>query len=106
MCRYKARGINSIAAAANEIECEQIITLQSARWASYVWRRGSVPLRWSQAVKPNGVGTAIAIEGDRTFSGSRRYFPTPLLVSVMLLSTSELEVLCECWMIVRSAAGI
>jgi SacI homology domain len=70
--RYKARGINVLAAAANEIECEQIITLQDERWASYVWRRGSVPLRWSQTVKPNGVGTAIAIEGDRTFSGSRR----------------------------------
>jgi hypothetical protein len=71
-CRYKARGINSLAAAANEIECEQIITLQNERWTSYVWRRGSVPLRWSQTVKPNGVGTAIAIEGDRTFCGSRR----------------------------------
>lgn len=78
LCRYKARGINLIAAAANEIECEQIVALQGVRWASYVWRRGSVPLRWSQTVKPNGVGTAIAIEGERTFSGSRRCAPGAL----------------------------
>lgn len=72
MCRYKARGLNSLSAPANEIECEQIIIVDGAQWSSYVWRRGSVPLRWSQTVKPNGVGTAIAIEAQRTFEGSRR----------------------------------
>eukprot|EP00892_Ulva_mutabilis_P001530 jgi/Ulvmu1/11378/UM075_0040.1 len=72
--RYKARGLNALSAPANEIECEQIILMDGTQWSSYVWRRGSVPLRWSQTVKPNGVGTAIAVESQRTFEGSRRYF--------------------------------
>jgi SacI homology domain len=70
--RYKARGLNSTGAPANEIECEQAVLLQDGRWSSYVWRRGSVPLRWSQTVKANGVGTAIAIEQAHTFRGSRK----------------------------------
>lgn len=77
MCRYKARGLNALSAPANEIECEQIIVVDGLRWSSYVWRRGSVPLRWSQTVKPNGVGTAIAIESQRTFEGSRRCASIP-----------------------------
>lgn len=91
--RYKARGLNNRAGPANEIECEQLLLRnaemgrgggaaggapRAAQWSSYVWRRGSVPLRWSQTVKSNGVGTAIAIESDRTFSGSRRCEPTPV----------------------------
>lgn len=71
--RYKARGLNALSAPANEIECEQIILVDGKDWSSYVWRRGSVPLRWSQTVKPNGVGTAIAVESQRTFEGSRRF---------------------------------
>jgi hypothetical protein len=71
--RYKARGLNSMAGPANEIECEQIVLREgNIRWSSYVWRRGSVPLNWRQTVKPNGVGTAIAIEPEGTFRGSRR----------------------------------
>jgi hypothetical protein len=92
--RYKARGLNALSAPANEIECEQIVFAPSlsgvgaavgavgagekikageVKWGSYIWRRGSVPLRWSQAVKSNGMGTAISIEAERTFCGSRRY---------------------------------
>lgn len=70
--RYKARGLNARGGPANEIECEQVVLLNEQRWASYVWRRGSVPLRWSQTVKANGVGTAITIEGEHTFRGSRK----------------------------------
>ena len=85
--RYKARGLNNLAAPANEIECEQILfsthrdvvvdigddkTAKGIEWCSYFWRRGSVPLRWSQSVKSNAVSTAIAIEPERTFSGSRK----------------------------------
>ena len=49
-----------------------MVLLKDGRWSSYVWRRGSVPLRWTQTVKSNGVGTAISIEQDNTFRGSRR----------------------------------
>ena len=71
--RYKARGLNARAGPANEIECEQLVLLKQGRWASYVWRRGSVPLHWSQTIKANGVGTAIAIEPVNTFQGSRKF---------------------------------
>lgn len=74
--RYKARGLNGAGAPANEIECEQLVLRDGgAAWSSYVWRRGSVPLHWRQTVKGNGVGTAIAIEPERTFQGSRRCAP-------------------------------
>ena len=48
------------------------LMLQDGQFSSYVWRRGSVPLRWTQTVKSNGVGTAIAIEAEQTFRGSRK----------------------------------
>jgi hypothetical protein len=87
--RYKARGLNGSAGPANEIECEQIV-LREQRWASYVWRRGSVPLRWSQTVKANGVGTAISIEPENTFAGSRRRaIPLPLFRTLFSCWTSR-----------------
>jgi hypothetical protein len=42
--------------------------------ASYVWRRGSVPLWWTVTIRNGGMGEAeIRIRNTNTFRGSRRY---------------------------------
>jgi hypothetical protein len=43
-------------------------------WARYAWRRGSVPLWWTVALRNGGMGEAeIRIRHNNTFRGSRRY---------------------------------
>eukprot|EP01062_Namystynia_karyoxenos_P045151 TRINITY_DN33488_c0_g1_i2.p1 TRINITY_DN33488_c0_g1~~TRINITY_DN33488_c0_g1_i2.p1 ORF type:complete len:1401 (+),score=327.10 TRINITY_DN33488_c0_g1_i2:102-4205(+) len=46
------------------------------RWASHLWRRGSVPLRWaSSLVSPMGVGQAgIVLDPEAPQKGSDRYW--------------------------------
>ena len=44
------------------------------RWSSYVWRRGSVPIRWGQEVK-QAIGEAdIYIASENPYQGTGRYF--------------------------------
>ena len=49
-CRFVCRGVDEKGFAANEVECEQIITPTHRRPGvrSFVQLRGSLPLRWSQ----------------------------------------------------------
>jgi hypothetical protein len=46
----------------------------SVAWSRYAWRRGSVPLWWTVALRNGGMGEAeIRIRHTNTFRGSRRY---------------------------------
>jgi len=77
--RYLARGINSNAGCGNEIECELLLWRRDSGeadvpYASYVWRRGSVPIWWGVDIK-NTVGEAeIWVKQDDSYEHTARYF--------------------------------
>eukprot|EP01063_Lacrimia_lanifica_P011107 TRINITY_DN1788_c0_g2_i3.p1 TRINITY_DN1788_c0_g2~~TRINITY_DN1788_c0_g2_i3.p1 ORF type:complete len:1528 (+),score=609.22 TRINITY_DN1788_c0_g2_i3:74-4585(+) len=73
--RYNARGIDNTGAPANELECE-ILLSGNGRWTSYVWRRGSVPIRWTSELGTNAVkvGQATFVVLDKPYEVSHRYF--------------------------------
>jgi hypothetical protein len=82
--RYLARGLNDVAAPGNEVECEQLCwrvpdasqapEAAEARWASHVWRRGTVPIRWGAEIK-NTVGEAeIYVAAREPYDGTGAYF--------------------------------
>jgi hypothetical protein len=91
--RYLARGLNDVAAPGNEVECEQLcwrVTEQAdaeqaaaspaaaptdaPSWASHVWRRGTVPIRWGAEIK-NTVGEAeIYVAAREPYDGTGTYF--------------------------------
>ena len=82
--RYLARGINSNAGCGNEIECELLLwrTEPTAKdgqgaslpYASYMWRRGSVPIWWGVDIK-NTVGEAeIWVKHGDSYEHTARYF--------------------------------
>ncbi|KAJ9443301.1 Phosphatidylinositol 3 [Diplonema papillatum] len=50
--RFNARGIDQTGAPANELECELIMSTQHT-WASFIWRRGSVPVGWYSSLASN-----------------------------------------------------
>ena len=82
--RYLARGLNAAASPGNEVEAEQVLwcddggggnTAGRVRFASWVWRRGTVPVWWSVALKGGGVGeAAIEVAPRAPYRGTRRYF--------------------------------
>jgi len=79
--RYLARGLNDMASAGNEIECEQLVwpeiksVSKPVKWSSFVWRRGSVPIWWGVEIKNSGVGEAeIWVNTSHTYRGSGKYF--------------------------------
>eukprot|EP00906_Rhabdomonas_costata_P021446 RCo031140 len=83
--RFNARGLNANFAPGNEYECELVVwtqadlrgpdteveQLQKFAWASYVWRRGTVPLRW--ASKLSGVSEDVEVF-DEPWKTSEWYF--------------------------------
>lgn len=76
--RYIARGLNALASPGNEIECEQVVWTAGSDgcgWASYVWRRGTVPIWWGVELRQGGVGEAdVVIPQHRPYRGVTRYF--------------------------------
>lgn len=44
--RLESRGLNEDGAPGNEVECELIFFKQNNEFATNVWRRGSIPLKW------------------------------------------------------------
>ena len=78
--RYLARGINANAGCGNEIECELLLWRPgsgdgaSHKYASYVWRRGSVPIWWGVDIR-NTVGEAeIWVKQNDSYEHTARYF--------------------------------
>ena len=43
-------------------------------WTSYVWRRGSVPLRWKQEIKQTVGDAQIEVETVDTYKNAEKYF--------------------------------
>eukprot|EP00727_Mastigamoeba_balamuthi_P007855 m51a1_g3690 putative probable phosphoinositide phosphatase sac9-like (1382) ;mRNA; r:344780-350053 len=104
--RFYARGLNEAGGTGNEMECELLVWTGEApevRWASFVWRRGTVPVWWKG--QPRGVGDAeITVRKDKPFEGSELYFSSlvqqygqPIYALSLLRTepTREEMVLCE-----------
>ena len=85
--RFLARGINEDGNPGNEVEMEQMVWRSSngnssgrnsgrkkTIWTSYVWRRGSVPLRWKQEIKQTVGDAQIEVETKDTYKNAERYF--------------------------------
>ena len=45
-----------------------------ARWSAYVWRRGSVPIRWGQEIKQSIGDAEITVAADDPYAGTATYF--------------------------------
>eukprot|EP01059_Diplonema_ambulator_P026510 TRINITY_DN437_c0_g5_i1.p1 TRINITY_DN437_c0_g5~~TRINITY_DN437_c0_g5_i1.p1 ORF type:complete len:1498 (+),score=346.54 TRINITY_DN437_c0_g5_i1:1826-6319(+) len=72
--RYNARGIDATGAPANELECEMIVT-HAGKWSSFLWRRGSVPIRWCSALGSSvKVGQAAFVIKENPYEHSDRYW--------------------------------
>ena len=46
----------------------------TVRWSSYVWRRGSVPIRWRQEIKQSIGEAEIYVAGENPYQGTGKYF--------------------------------
>jgi hypothetical protein len=46
----------------------------TVRWSSYVWRRGSVPIRWRQEIKQSIGDAEIFVASDAPYAGTGSYF--------------------------------
>ncbi|OHT07183.1 hypothetical protein TRFO_01319 [Tritrichomonas foetus] len=59
--RYYARGIDDNHHPANEVQCHLIVESNDGRLWSNVWRRGSVPVKWSTVIAKNLPTVSISI---------------------------------------------
>ncbi|KAJ5068749.1 phosphoinositide phosphatase sac9-related [Anaeramoeba ignava] len=74
--RYYARGLNDIGESGNEMECEIICFLNSIKvikWFSYIYRTGTVPLRWKTSLKTKISKPKFVIKKN-PFNKSELYF--------------------------------
>ena len=46
----------------------------TVRWSSYVWRRGSVPIRWRQEIKQSIGEAEIYVAEENPYQGTGKYF--------------------------------
>ena len=92
--RYLARGLNAAAAPGNEVETEQLVWRLDAaappdaaalpaaepqapalqHWASCVWRRGTVPIRWGAEIKSTVGEAEIYVAARDPYAGTAEYF--------------------------------
>ncbi|KAG9397424.1 SacI [Carpediemonas membranifera] len=80
--RFHSRGLNDRHIPGNEIECELILLTKTSsasavRFSSYFWRRGTVPLWWTQPPPKvtDGVKVPrIKIRSDEPFAGTCEYW--------------------------------
>ena len=50
------------------------VSRDAARWSSYVWRRGSVPIRWRQEIKQSIGDAEIFVSDENPYRGTGQYF--------------------------------
>lgn len=92
--RYLARGLNAAAAPGNEVETEQLLWRLDAaappdaaalppgepdapplqHWASCVWRRGTVPIRWGAEIKSTVGEAELYVAARDPYAGTADYF--------------------------------
>ncbi|XP_010244500.1 PREDICTED: probable phosphoinositide phosphatase SAC9 [Nelumbo nucifera] len=76
--RYLARGLNSCFGTGNEVECEQLVWVprrngQSVPFNTYVWRRGTIPIRWGAELRITAAEAEIYVS-DNPYKGSLQYY--------------------------------
>ena len=94
--RYIARGLNSDAAPANEVQCELIIERSTGQAMCHFWRRGTVPVQW-RTVKAKALPTAtLEVDADYDaltpvyFARLRKEYDNPVNMLIMnLLHNNE-----------------
>ncbi|XP_072998445.1 probable phosphoinositide phosphatase SAC9 [Typha latifolia] len=77
--RYLARGINACSSTGNEVECEQLLWIprrggQDVPFASYIWRRGTIPIWWGAELKLASVEAEIYVSKQDPYRGSLQYY--------------------------------
>ena len=130
--RYLARGLNELGAPGNEVEMEQIVwcdasdgqspeadegtseavtaagahecSNQSIKWSSYVWRRGSVPISWTQEIKQAYGEAEIQVSKENPYRGTATYF-TRLMDAYADGEHTETELPVTCVNLLRCAPG-
>eukprot|EP00793_Prasinoderma_coloniale_P003553 PRCOL_00002927-RA len=81
--RFLARGLNARFMPGNEVECEHVLWVakdnrqpdmpKAVRWASHIWRRGSVPIWWEQRMEKVVGDAEIYVRANPT-RGAPVYF--------------------------------
>lgn len=69
--RYYARGIDKDHHPANEVMCHLVVESNDGHLWSHIWRRGSIPIKWSTVLAKNLPTVSISIQPD---SGSDTHF--------------------------------
>ncbi|KAL8150339.1 hypothetical protein V2J09_020147 [Rumex salicifolius] len=78
--RYLARGLNSCSGAGNEVECEQLVWVpkkagNSVPFATYIWRRGTIPIWWgAQLKKITSTEAKIYVADHQPYKGATQYY--------------------------------
>eukprot|EP01060_Flectonema_neradi_P011380 TRINITY_DN18465_c0_g1_i1.p1 TRINITY_DN18465_c0_g1~~TRINITY_DN18465_c0_g1_i1.p1 ORF type:complete len:1226 (+),score=201.02 TRINITY_DN18465_c0_g1_i1:75-3752(+) len=77
--RYSARGLDDNSNPANEVECQLIVWFDAddgeTKYATYSWRRGTVPLKWSSELTSRAhIGQATTVLAADYLSGAEKYF--------------------------------
>lgn len=66
------------------------------QWASYTWRRGTVPIWWGVEIKSGGVGEAtIVVNPEKPYKGTKRSLlslPGPTLCQLAIFQLAYLGV--------------
>ncbi|WOL11732.1 putative phosphoinositide phosphatase SAC9 [Canna indica] len=76
--RYLARGLNDCCSTGNEVECEQLVWIpqragQNVPFSSYLWRRGTIPIRWGAEFKI-ATEAEIYVSSQDPYRGSLQYY--------------------------------
>ncbi|XP_020520412.1 probable phosphoinositide phosphatase SAC9 isoform X2 [Amborella trichopoda] len=76
--RYLARGLNACYSTGNEVECEQLVWLQSRTgqvpFSTYIWRRGTIPIWWGAELKLTAAEAEIYVSARDPYKGSVQYY--------------------------------
>jgi hypothetical protein len=81
------------------------VSRDSARWSSYVWRRGSVPIRWRQEIKQSIGDAEIFVSDENPYRGTGQYFSTLARGYRPLDATKEDGFPVTCVNLLRCAPG-
>ena len=81
------------------------VSRDSARWSSYVWRRGSVPIRWRQEIKQSIGDAEIFVSDENPYRGTGQYFASLARGYRPLDATKEDGFPVTCVNLLRCAPG-
>ncbi|KAJ3212994.1 hypothetical protein HDU82_000003 [Entophlyctis luteolus] len=104
--RYNRRGIDEEGNVANNVETEQILSVQldgALKVASYVQTRGSIPLYWSQLINVKYQPKMVVEDGSISFPPYKKHFLSQITlygpqIAVNLINKKGYEGrLCETW---------